>query len=333
MTNPPHSTLKYYRPSGAAPIGGVLATLAVGCAAAILLGFIYAFANHHDPILYLNVLLSFGFGIALGWVVSRGIRKHHIRNTAVTALIAIVVFLVGYVTHWLFYIATVIVDSSKGSSFDIVQICTIAWDLLQDPENTLDIIGELNRRGVWTIGRPGRSSSSTPVRGLFLMAFWIAEAAAVGFFSIAGPVGDTKKPYSDRSSRWIEPTVLPACVAFVDDKEKFLSALSRGDYTALTTPQQPAVTEVDGNVQESTYAIVTLYKDALSPCVSVTNFTVKPKGKKVDTANDEILEYLLVTPTAAQSIETALAEMPDDAPTEEDEADQEGQEREENETE
>ena len=308
MQDTSHPNLKFYRPSGAAPIGGILTTLIVGVVAAVPLAFLYAFINHHDPILYLNVLLVFGFGVAMGWLGQWGIRKFHIRNAGVALLLGLVIFAVGYVAHWCFYIATVLVDFSSGASFDFAKIFTFTGYLLQDPAEIFEMIGKFNENGVWTIGGRG-SSSGMAVKGVLLAVVWVAEAIALLILAVSKPLEATKKPYSDRSSRWIEPTELPAAVHFVEDKERLLSALSRGDFSTLLTPYV-VPQAVQG--EKTLYATVTIYKDALAPCINVTNVTFTPKKKKEEVATDEVIRYLIVSPTVAQNLENALGTLPAD---------------------
>ena len=297
--------LNYYRPSGAAPIGGVLLTLALGVAAAFPIAFLYAFINHHDPILYLNILLAVGFGFVLGWVVSKGIHKFRIRNAFIALTIAVVVFAVAYVVHWFVYVSAVIVDWETDAPYDVLLIARYALDLFEAPGTFLEILKEMNHEGIWSISSSSGRSSATAVNGVFLTAIWIAEALVVFYNAVKKPLDETRKPYSERSEEWLKPQEMVLPIAFVANKAAFESSLARNDYSALTTPLPP-LSGNEAEAQELNHATVTLYNDPFDPCITVSNVTVKQKKKKTDVSTKAVVRYLKVSPSVAQNIASAL---------------------------
>ena len=81
----------YYKPSGKfSPISFVYLLLV--CAIAMpILGTIYAYATWYIPIIYVNFLITFGFGVSISFAVSLlVIRLGKVRNYGLSALFAII---------------------------------------------------------------------------------------------------------------------------------------------------------------------------------------------------------------------------------------------------
>jgi hypothetical protein len=303
------SHLDCYRPSGAIPLAGI-AAFPVEIAVSAILAAMYAFVNHHDPLLYLNALLMCGFALYLGWIVSWGVRTFHIRNTLAAAAMGAAVFFVSYTVHWFFYISTVLVDWETDSPYDVGTVVKFAFSLMRDPEGSWKLIRTLNEEGVWSIGS---RSSVIEVKGLLLAVLWVGEALAFFFFAVTKPWEAAGKPYSERLGKWMEARELPVSVNFIDDLEEFKRAVSRGDYSALTTPLSADTDAKDVpqeramHVKDVKYAKTILYSDPLDPCVSVKNVSVRQKKKKTDVSAKEVVRYLKVSPMVAQNITNALS--------------------------
>jgi hypothetical protein len=297
--------LDYYHPSGTAPIAGTLATLLVGIISGVVLAAAYSFINHHDPLVYLNVILADIFGASIGWVLSKCIHKFRIRNVVIAAVITILVFTVSYAAHWAVYVSAVLIDWSEDySSYDIITILSVALDFLTSPADMLETIRYINDNGVWNITSGSGSRSGPEIRGAVLWAIWAAEAAVIFYFCVKEPLREAAKPYSERLDEWMEAKLLPSPIAFIDDVNEFKNTLARGNYGALTTPLP------SGAVEYESYAAVTLYPDPSSPYVSVQNNSIKAKRrkkKKADFSTKYVVRYLKIPPTAAQSISDALA--------------------------
>jgi hypothetical protein len=295
--------LTYYRPSGVAPLGGTLALLLVGAAAGPLFGAIYAFVNHHDPLIYLNVLLALFGGKLAGWALSKGIRAFRIRSVLAALAIGIFVFLAAYVTHWFVYLATVMIDFETDAPYDIAAIAEFALILAQTPEAAWELIQAFNTEGIWSISGSG---SPLEVKGVFLAAAWLAEALVLCYYTVKAPLEAAGAPYSERLDRWMEPRKLPSAIAFVENAQDFKNAVARSDYSALTT-----LFPNDANdAAERKYATAVLYSDLSEAYVTVENVSVKTKKKKEDVSAKNVVRYLKIPPAAAQNIENALKARP-----------------------
>ncbi|MDR2180005.1 MAG: hypothetical protein LBP21_06830 [Synergistaceae bacterium] len=299
--------LTCYRPSGIAPFGGVAATLVLGCASGVLLGAVYAFLNHHDPLVYLNLVLTLFLAYLIGWILSKGVRKFQVRNTLVAAVMGASVFAVTYFVHWFVYLATVLVDFETDSPYDIATIADVVLVLVQNPEDAWMLIQEFNREGVWTLTSSSGTASDV-IKGVPLTVIWIVEALILGYHAVKSPLEEAGKPYSERLGKWMEFKTLPTGIAFVENVENFKSAIARNDYSALTTlfSEEANIPPQDRKTRYRKYATVDLYPDPAEPYISVQNVTVKIKKKKEEVSTKNVIRYLKISPTVAQNIASAL---------------------------
>jgi len=255
-------------------------TAIIGIIAGVIMGAVYGFAVFHNPIIYVNFLLTGAFGFAMGWVVSWGIGAFRIRNRSVAVFIALVVFSAGYAANWVVYVPTVRAHfSSADSSFDIPLILDEAVWFAQHPRATLEWIQIIKENGVWSISTPGSSQPGIPMSGIFLALIWLIEALVIAYLAVALPKERAGEPFSERQGKWIPQKVLPGRIAFVENIDEFLNTFVRGDFSALFTPlaTTPAASEEDDEDEDDSdgepmrYASVTLYADSFEPYVTVQN--------------------------------------------------------------
>jgi hypothetical protein len=286
----------------------------MSCAAGVLLGAVYAFLNHHDPLAYLNIILLLLWSYLIGSIIARGIRKFHIRSVAAAAVTGGLVLAVTYSVHWFVYIATVIADIddiATDTPFDIATIGEFAFYLTRHPETAWEWIRTFNSEGVWTLSS-STSGNGSVVKGLFLSAIWAAEAIVLCYMSVKIPIDEAGKPYSERLGKWMEAWSLPTAIAFIEDVNRFKNAVARGDYSALTTPFSGGTEDdaaEDPKKSVIKYAIVVLYPDPSEPYISVENVSVvKIKKRKDSVSSKNVVRYLKISPTTAQNITEALVQ-------------------------
>jgi len=257
-------------------------TAVIGIAASVIMGAVYGFAVFHNPIIYVNFLLTGALGFAMGWLVSWGVGAFNIRNRGIAVIIGLVVFSAGYAANWFVYVPTVRAHFSSGaSSFDIPLILDEAVWFVQHPRATLEWIQIIKENGVWSITTPGSRQPGIPMSGIFLALIWLIEALVIVYLAVALPKERAGEPFSERQGKWIPQKVLPGRIAFVENIDEFLNAFVRGDFSALFTPLAvPAVTGSAASKDEDDddedddilqYATVTLYADSFEPYVTIQN--------------------------------------------------------------
>src|SRR5262245_36932446 len=95
----------FYRHSGRFSVAGWVCTFATTALAASLLGCLYSLAILYIPLIYVNVLLVFGFGLAAGAVALMLGVHFKIRNVWAACLAALLGLLVGYYVSWAVWLA------------------------------------------------------------------------------------------------------------------------------------------------------------------------------------------------------------------------------------
>ncbi|MDR3279997.1 MAG: hypothetical protein LBT23_05760 [Synergistaceae bacterium] len=295
--------LSYYEPSGQSPLAGFIMTLIFGSVVGGITGAVYGFANHHDPLVYINVLIAIFFGFTIGHTVKFGVKKFHIRSAMTASALGLLVFIVAYASHWFFYLASVYSDRVMGMSWDVPQIIKIAYLMAKDPGGeALDFLKKIYEIGAWSLtGRSGKNGIE--IKGIILALFWLAEAAAIGYSSISIPCEQAGRPYSERRGEWMDSVKFPGHAAFIEDIEAFKASVAKGDFTALTERIADAPAE---GVDVYKYAAAELYKDPGEPFISVENVTVTLKKKKHDTSAKNVVKYLKIPVSASSSISAAL---------------------------
>jgi hypothetical protein len=161
----------YYRESGAVTVAGLAAGIGGGLVVAVVLAFVYSYLNLYSPLVFLNVICTVGYAIALGVSVAFLFKWGKTRNSTVGMFVATVVTLASYYLSWVIWLSIVI----TGEDFSISSLTLAA-----DPLHLWEILQAVNERGVWTIGGHGSSSSNKePVSGLLLWLCWGGEALIV----------------------------------------------------------------------------------------------------------------------------------------------------------
>lgn len=143
----------YYKPSGKfSPIA--FAYLLLVCAIIMpILGTIYAYATWYIPIIYVNFLITFGFGVSISFAVSLlVIRLGKVRNYGLSALFAVIASLVAYYSQWVVWVDLVLnageVYGNKqiGISVSNVQFEQLLY-LATHPSDLIDLIMLINEEG------------------------------------------------------------------------------------------------------------------------------------------------------------------------------------------
>ena len=174
---------RYYHPSGRIPIVGTASMLTLGTLVALVLGFIYAVISRYNPIIYVQVFVTLGFGAAMGITVRRVGHWTKVRNRIFRILISMLIGLMGLYFAWVWYIF-VLSD----------------WDtslLIFDPQVTATIIQELAAVGVWEF------KNAKPT-GYVLYAFWLIEAGIVLCMCyLTG--SEVEEPFCEECDCWTKP--------------------------------------------------------------------------------------------------------------------------------
>ncbi len=173
---------RYYQPSGKIPFWGTVLMLGLGTLVSLISGFIYAVISRYNPIIYIQVFVTVGFGAVMGVAVNGVGHKMKVRNRFFAILISLVIGVLGMYFAWVWYI-------------------WMLWDwdtnlLIFQPAITWEIVQLLADQGLWEM----RNAKPT---GMVLYGFWLVEAVVVlGTCYLTG--AETWTPFCEECNCWTE---------------------------------------------------------------------------------------------------------------------------------
>jgi hypothetical protein len=203
--------LRPYRHSGKFGIQALLLVPLVGALLAWPLGFGYAYLIKWIPIVYLNILITVGYGFIIGFAVAATVKFCRVRNVFVASLLATVVGLLANYFQW------------NGHMHALLS----GAPLFCAPAGIWGVMQQLFEHGSWAMRDGGN------VTGWFLVAVWVVEAAAILVLTVlVGTCTIRDTPYCEKSGCWLdEETKYDTLAAFTDQQQ--LAALRLGDISPV----------------------------------------------------------------------------------------------------
>jgi hypothetical protein len=259
-----------YRHSGKFGLHGPILALVAAAALAFPLGFAYAYLVKWIPFIYLNFLLTAGYGFVFGVVSAWVLRLAKTRNTGVAVLCGLLAGLFALYFEWSAHIHAVF----KGAPV----LCT--------PLQLWGGVQQLYEDGSWSLRGGGN------VTGIPLAIVWGVEALFIlglGMLVPLGMIGDT--PFCEQNQCWLdEEKKIDTLEAFTEPDH--LSAFRQGDLAPLSKakPRTP---------DSSTFARVTLKHSPRCDqfcTVSVANITVTRNSNGDPTEKTQELARNLMLP-------------------------------------
>jgi hypothetical protein len=264
----------FYKHSGKFGIHGPLLALSAGACSALPLGLAYSYLIKWIPFIYLNFLITAGYGFAFGLLTTVLLKFGKVRNNAVALLCSVGVGLLASYGSW------------AGCVHALVN--GAPWFLT--PGQILRVMNVLLQEGSWGIGL----SSHEPVTGIFLAIVWIGEAGIiVGICTIAGFSSVSHTPFCETHDCWLdEEKKIDKLDVFVRPED--ITAFKSGDIAPLeqARPRVPA----SGQFARLTLKYSSRCEDYCA--FSIANVTVTPdKDGKMKEKVTELMTNLWVPKT------------------------------------
>ena len=184
MTN----EMLFYKESGRIGVGAIVIMILAGVLVALLLGFVYAYAVFYIPFIYLNFILTFFYGAAVGFAVMWAGRVGKARNTLAISIFGVLMGVVAVYTQWVFWVHA-LTGSTEGID------ATFLWS----PANLWGFLNLVAENGVWSFGRSGE-----PVKGVILWIVWAIEAGIIVFAAMWVSRLGAGGVFCERCDRWAE---------------------------------------------------------------------------------------------------------------------------------
>lgn len=190
--------------------------------AAWVLAWVYGPVEHWSPIVYLNIVLAFGYGWAVG-VVGRGfLRRSRIDSRRAATVVGVLGGLAAVWFAWATYLWVL-----AGYNFEAY------LDLLTNPFNIRHLAAFLSENPAWSIGRRGRSAGGFPA--MYYMA-WVLELVVVVGAAVMVCRDFIKENVLCRHCNdWVAKTDDTAAFAFPDDPAGLFAGIANGDLSGLAS--------------------------------------------------------------------------------------------------
>jgi hypothetical protein len=171
------------------------------------------------PIIYLNMLITVGLGLAVGYSVSFIVIKlGRVRNGSLAIIYALAASLIVIWFQWAIWIVALFEDVEM--TFSNVS------SLLMSPTVMFEIMADINEEGTFSIGR--RGSDSGMVNGTMLTLIWIAEALIIIVASVIKPINQAKQPYCEKHNKWFQKNEVMK-LDLVENPQELIDGLEKMD--------------------------------------------------------------------------------------------------------
>lgn len=171
---------RYYRPSGAAPLGTVLSSTQFGVFAAVVCGALYGVISYYNPIIYINFI---GVGV-LAYLTATALKSRfesgRLRNRAVKILAAAVCGMIAVYCAWWVWLSAL-------SEWEMIAL---------NPIELPGILEFIAAQGVWEI-------DNTRPTGWALYIIWGFEAAMIVVATVAITISE-EVPFCETCEEWTE---------------------------------------------------------------------------------------------------------------------------------
>ncbi len=196
----------------------VLVAMAFTLVAAWVLSFLYAVVDHYSPLVYLNIVVAFGYGYCIGKVAEMMLRRLRINGKGAATLLGLIGGIGALYLAWPAYL-WVITEYDTEVYFDTILNPALIWD----------IMGYLAEDPMWNIGKS--NATWTPM-------YWIAWAGEVVLVIGAAVVRCSTfietNQLCDTCKTWVAATGDTALLNIPDDQQvEIVAAVENGDLTPL----------------------------------------------------------------------------------------------------
>lgn len=275
----------------------------VGIGLAIALAFAYQFLLEWIPLIYVNFLLTWGMGVAMGlvgvWVVKTGAS----RNVMIAASMGLIISLAAVSAKFYFQYSAVLAMETenemkvRGAGEDQYK------EIRQEIAAQLDFWTYMKIRTDigFTIGRGG---GGMPLKGIFVYAIWLIEFAVIAWFGIRMPSSAAGLPYSEKLSAWAneEEAVMTLPVTDPEMVARIKSAQSVDDLLNIPIPKTDVskqfaiyrVNSIPGQDMEDAYLSVDL-----------VSYTTNSNGETETTTDPLVRHAILSSKNRYQLVENA----------------------------
>lgn len=279
MNNFYNTNVNFYRHSGKAPVLGLILIGIAGLVVTPILGVIYGYLLFYIPIIYLNLLVVFGYVYAVSYVLSRAAKFGKVRNNYLMGIAGFGFGLLAEYVGWVSWIAAII-----GSPVNLIGFFY--------PREVLAIIMKIAQQGAWSF------EGTTPT-GIFLYLIWVTEALfVVGGITYMAVKALLKLPFCEESDAWADKRSIVGVFEPITNSKQFKASISQGSFSAFN--------ELKPSQSNNHFTLLELYECDVCKNFFVLNVndvvvTINNRGRR-SSKTKSIVSNLIVTPITLASL-------------------------------
>lgn len=286
----------FYQPRGKVPPVAYSLAIASLLIALPLLASVYSLLIWYIPFLYLNFIITAGFGVLLAWSLNNVLKIGKVRNRKFAMYLALITGLLAIYFVWTSYITLLYnagdllssnITSGKYKGLAITKTFFNIGDFLNinlSPGLIPATMSYLYDVGSWGI-------KSFTVKGFILGLVWFLEAAIIFLIVIGGGRDQAEEPFSEKGNVWFEKNTLPYYIKLPEDIDKFKEDMSNGNLAALQSLESDTPHSMN-------YGQITAFSDPNEPNVFMNFVDVKvsfDKNGKESTDSTVLFKNVKVT--------------------------------------
>lgn len=247
------------------------------------ISMLYAFLTVVIPVVYFNVLITLGFGFAIGYVghLASYFGHFHTKKQRLIFVLSLAVF--AQMVQWLGFIALLLFGNE--AAFQAGALVAI----LSEPNTLLfPVVADIYQYGAFNIGA---GTDAIPLKDVINIPIWVLECAVIILIPIAHVSRVNFPPYNTVVKRWypryvftdyweLVPTKLELLEAFAAQHVAVFSSLGKGyinRYSSIFVYYHPQsshafITVTNHRVQKQT--------GKASPLIIIENQPIRPEYAK-----------------------------------------------------
>jgi hypothetical protein len=274
----------YYKHSGRFGVSGLLISVGIGSAAALLLGFFYSQGLVLISDERMAVLATVVFGGLLGAAVGYGLVWGKVRNQPVAMAVTSAISAFALYVSWAVWVSLTLETQHVG---------TVSWmNLAARPGTLWRLICAINQDGTWSLGH------DAVTKGTALWAVWIVEAAMVLVCALSIQFAILSlHAFCERCERWCSRGA-KITLTLPPSLNQLKLQLEANDLRSLES-LGPATPGADHLLAELDSCPQCRQLDTLSLTLTTIR---KDRIGRTAMRNKKILEHLLIAPSAVQAL-------------------------------
>lgn len=282
-----------YQPSGRFEATTIPFALGAGLLVALGLGWVYQWLVDFIPLIYINALLTLGFGGAIGLAVGFGASFGKCRNAMLAIVLAVVCATAAEAGTMYFAYKNfqAKLDKRLAKRFGKRYSPTLRKRFVD--RYTLSKYIKLRVKTGWRIKR-------TKMTGVMVWIIWGIEFAILLILSVMVSRGMTLRPFCERRKEWAEEVELPLLPGV--DADYVMDAVNHNDLESLIDiGRVPLIEDSNANLKYELY----LCEGVGYVTINLNTIGLNDKGEE-ESNDNELVEYATLAPDQVERLQMGL---------------------------